>query len=605
MEGLTDKWQRIVNNLSYAFQPIVNIHTGVTYGFEALLRGWQDAGFVSIKEVFDSAYYECCLYQFDLALRAKAVALFLETGLKDSVRLFYNIDNRVLDLSEYSIENTIQLMNRAGLSHSTLYFEISEHHEFEDISRSQKIIEAYKEKHFRIAIDDYGSGYSGLQLLYHSDPDLIKIDRFFIGGIHSDAKKKLFVSNVVNLAHIMGIIVVAEGVETWEEYFICREMGCDFIQGYLVQRPTEDLSQLNVKYNEIESAASRDRRYPVSREDIIFRKVEYLDPITIDTDIMDILSLFRKNKNKTYFPVINTNIEPMGIIREKNLKHYVYSPFGISLLKNQAYRNDIYSFISKIPVVEIHTRLERIIEMFSLDKEAEAVIITENGRYRGVLDSKSLLEILSEQEIAEARDQNPLTKLPGNNVINGYVTDHIRNGLKQVLFVYFDFDDFKPYNDNYGFRNGDRIILLFADILKEFGNRKRVFIGHIGGDDFFMGVSLKEYTFHELMEFILRIVSRFQDDVKSFYNQEDRENGFISAKNRSGRMKKFPLMTVSASALAFGSKGGDLSLEEFGSELAALKNIAKKNKNKIAVRTAGMTGYREKEENIPLQFLKD
>ncbi|MFP4442282.1 MAG: EAL domain-containing protein [Spirochaetia bacterium] len=68
-------------------------------------------------------------------------------------------------------------------SHSTLYFEISEHHEFEDVSWSQEIIDAYKEKHFRIALDDYGSGYSGLQLLYHSDPDLIKIDRFFIEGI--------------------------------------------------------------------------------------------------------------------------------------------------------------------------------------------------------------------------------------------------------------------------------------------------------------------------------------------------------------------------------------------------------------------------------------
>jgi GGDEF domain-containing protein len=137
-------------------------------------------------------------------------------------------------------------------------------------------------------------------------------------------------------------------------------------------------------------------------------------------------------------------------------------------------------------------------------------------------------------------------------------------------------------------RNGDRIILLFTDLLKEYQNRKKVFIGHIGGDDFFLGLSLYDHSFSESMEIISEIVYRFQGDVKSFYNKIDRVQGYISAKSRSGRITKYPLLTVSASVLAFGEDGANLSLEEFGTKFADLKGVAKKKKKKIAVRSIGI-----------------
>ena len=99
-----------------------------------------------------------------------------------------------------------------GLPPSTVCFELSERHQFECFSSIKTTLTTYKQQGYRIAVDDFGTGFSGLQLLYHAEPDFIKIDRFFIAGIAADPKKRLFVFKVLSLAHTLGIAVIAEGV---------------------------------------------------------------------------------------------------------------------------------------------------------------------------------------------------------------------------------------------------------------------------------------------------------------------------------------------------------------------------------------------------------
>jgi MFS family permease len=104
------------------------------------------------------------------------------------------------------------------------------------------------------------SGVSGLKLLYFSEANIIKIDRFFISNIDQDSKKKLFCSSIIDMAHIMGMQVIAEGVETQKEFYTCKDIGADFIQGFLVQKPTKNINEILPIYNDISNLILEDKR---------------------------------------------------------------------------------------------------------------------------------------------------------------------------------------------------------------------------------------------------------------------------------------------------------------------------------------------------------
>ena len=581
-----EEWGKCVALVDYAFQPIINIHTGVCYGVEALLRGQDCAGFQSIESFFDTAYSDTCLFGVDLLLREKALRKFSTIDFHRQIKLFYNVDNRVLLMPDYSPGFTSELLEGFGLSQNSVCFEISERHELVFCRETTEAFNAYKQQAYKIAIDDFGTGFSGLRLLYHSEPDFIKIDRFFIAGIETDPKKRLFVSNVIKLAHVLGAQVIAEGVETEKEFYVCHDMGCDFVQGYLVQAPTRQVDDLVYRYEAIAAFNRKNRRRTSSDERLIYSKMEYLEPISYPEHTVHYLfDAFRKHKSATYLPVVNRNREPLGIVNEKELKEYVYSPYGKDLLKNQRLGMTVLNFITKTPVAEITTEVEKILEICTMNKTCEAIIVTENGRYIGYLSMLALLNVLNEKNLAVARDQNPLTKLPGNTIINSHIAGCLEEKGRGHLFVYFDFDNFKPFNDIYGFRRGDRAILLFSDILKEVSHMHQMFVGHIGGDDFFASVGIGEDEGEQYLAVVRRIVKKFREDAVNLYDDEAKKAGYVVAKNREGEPVKVPLLTVSAAVLIACEGAAPYGLEGIAREIAALKHRAKKTPEKVAIKT--------------------
>jgi diguanylate cyclase (GGDEF)-like protein len=196
----------------------------------------------------------------------------------------------------------------------------------------------------------------------------------------------------------------------------------------------------------------------------------------------------------------------------------------------------------------------------------------------GYLSAKTLLDIINEKNLLNARDQSPLTGLLGNRAINEYMsTSLLREGTWAL--VYFDLDNFKPYNDYYGFRNGDRVIKLLADIIKKCANRlgAEAFAGHIGGDDFFLGWKAEE-AFERAFSDIQYAVDKFALDAESFYSVQDREKGFIVAKDRHGVEQRFPLISVSAAMLFVHVKEHQIIDEEaIALCYAHLKKNAKKH----------------------------
>lgn len=297
---LTKEWREIIEKIDFAFQPIVNINSGTTFAFEALLRNQEMAGFSTIDSLFDAAYAQQILHDVDLGLRKKAIEKFAKAGLFRFAKLFYNLDNRIVSVHDYKPGKTYEILREFDLAPFQICFEISERHDLPQIELKQ-IIGYYKEQGYGIAVDDFGTGFSGLKLLYLSEPNFIKIDRFFISEISRDFKKRLFVANIVNIAHTLGISVIAEGVESEKEYSVCKEIGCNLVQGFFIQKPTTDMRALCFSYDHIGLLGLSDRRRNPS-QDLLKKSLEYIDPIKVYEEIADVLERFRKNKKTELFP---------------------------------------------------------------------------------------------------------------------------------------------------------------------------------------------------------------------------------------------------------------------------------------------------------------
>lgn len=577
-----DHWEQRISRLDYALQPIVNIHTGLSYGVEALLRNVADGGFETINEVFETAHGDGMLHFVDLKLREKAVEKFAGLGWSHQAKLFFNLDNRVLDSRQYRPGATLDILARFDLPQESLCFEISEKHELHDANEAVLALDAYRVQGFKIAVDDCGTGFSGLKLLYYTKPDFIKIDRFFIQDIARDPNKRVFVHSIVNIAHLMGSVVIAEGVETEQEYYSCRDIGCDLIQGYFVCPPQLEIDELHSRYDAIETLSVQDRRHHSSEDRrLIDMEIEYLDPVGSDCEVFEIFKRFsRKDDGIGFFPVINSNGEPLGVISEKSFKEYAYNPFGTDLLQNPAFGKQVNKFITRFPIADIHTPAEKILEIYSQNETIEGIIIVEHMRYKGFLSARALLKVLNEKNIALARDQNPLTRLPGNTLIHEYVSRALSSRDRRYCLIYFDFDNFKPYNDRYGFRSGDRVILRFAEMLKAWSEYHHRFAGHIGGDDFFMGA--EGVALDRIRTEVRGLADQFRTDVESFYDPETIERGYIRGKSRSGEIRKFPLLTVSSVILELPPNRARIySTEEISTLMARLKKQAKASPEKL------------------------
>ncbi|HOV13864.1 MAG TPA: GGDEF domain-containing protein, partial [Spirochaetota bacterium] len=231
--------------------------------------------------------------------------------------------------------------------------------------------------------------------------------------------------------------------------------------------------------------------------------------------------------------------------------------------------------------LDIKKPQDKILEIFVNNNESEGVIITENMQYSGFLNAKSLLNILNEKKITYARETNPLTKLPGNILINQYIIDAFENNNFYYYFIYFDFDNFKPFNDKFGFRQGDRAISLFADLLRKFYEPDN-FVGHIGGDDFFVGIKSEKGNITEIMAQINNLIEKFTDGVSSFYTKEEFVRGYYTSVDRSSVKKKFSLLSVSAAVLELKVNFLNIYQEDIPSKLADLKKEAKNSKDRTA-----------------------
>lgn len=218
-------------DLSFAFQPIVRASTRSIVSYEALARGPEGQGFAFVKEQIT----EDNLYHFDQTCRVRAIEI--ATRLKLDVALNINFTPNAVYRPELCIRTTLEAAEKFGFPLEKIHFEVTESEEVHEKSHLVGIIDAYKKLGFTTAIDDFGAGFSGLNLLAEFQPDYIKIDRALIDFVDQKPVKQAIIEGVLLTCHKLGIDVLAEGVERQEEYEWLRDNGVDLFQGYYFAYP--------------------------------------------------------------------------------------------------------------------------------------------------------------------------------------------------------------------------------------------------------------------------------------------------------------------------------------------------------------------------------
>ena len=218
---------------SMAFQPIVHGAHGGVFAYEALARGPQGESAHTVFELAGPSNFSA----LDEACRVTAIELSAKLGLvSNGGFLSVNFSPLCYERSEEFLEATIEAAARVGLPLNRIIVEITEN---ESISQDQLdgIIEGHRRYGFLTAIDDFGAGFNGLELLSRFQPDLVKIDMNLTRGIHLNPRTQKIVKRIVELCHELGVIVIAEGVENDEEFRQLQDAGITLFQGYHFCRP--------------------------------------------------------------------------------------------------------------------------------------------------------------------------------------------------------------------------------------------------------------------------------------------------------------------------------------------------------------------------------
>jgi EAL domain-containing protein (putative c-di-GMP-specific phosphodiesterase class I) len=218
-------------SFTFAFQPIVDIKVREVFSYEALIRGLgNEPAYQILNQVSPERFHA-----FDQ--RARAAATVLATRLQIGCHLNLNFVPQSLHTSAASILSTLEAARRSHLSIERIVLEVTEGEAIVDQARFAEFINEYRGLGLKVAIDDFGAGYSGLNLLANFQPDQIKLDMALVRGIERHGPRQAIVRAICQACYELGIDVIAEGVETVEEYRWLANTGVRLYQGYLFAKP--------------------------------------------------------------------------------------------------------------------------------------------------------------------------------------------------------------------------------------------------------------------------------------------------------------------------------------------------------------------------------
>jgi diguanylate cyclase (GGDEF)-like protein len=451
----------------------------------------------------------------------------------------------------------------------------------------REVLQHLRGRGFQIAIDDLGEGFANLRMWSEVRPEFVKIDKHFANGIADDRMKYHFVRAMQDLAESCAATLIAEGIERVEDFDCVRSMGIACAQGYYIARPSPAAASTVSSAVQVLLREPALSVPPLRTQGAMTRTAAELArqvaPVPADATNDHVLARFEGDPALDVVPVVCAG-QALGLINRESM----IDRFARSFRKELYGRHCCQQFMDPSPLVaDEKATLQELAMMLAQAPRHhlfDGFVVTREGRYLGVGSSRDLMAAITEMQISAARYANPLTQLPGNVPINEQIDRHLVSSNPFVA-VYVDIDSFKPFNDTFGYRRGDDVILMLAKLLRDHVDDGRDYVGHIGGDDFFIVFQSQDWE-----QRCLDILHDFSQAIASMIGTEGYPMSGYMGENRRGDLvlQQLPTLSIGAVKVAAG---------EFEShrEVAAAASDARKQAKKEAKRSPGQA-------NNPGQF---
>ncbi|MDH0184522.1 EAL and GGDEF domain-containing protein [Stutzerimonas stutzeri] len=549
-------------DITTLFQPIVSLSERRILGYEALSRGPSNSPLHSPINLLATARQAGRLNELEMACRRSACRRYSQGALRG--KLFLNASPETLLEAAHKPGRTLELLNAYGIPAEQVVIELTEQTPTDDFELLDKALHHYRAMGFGIALDDLGAGYSSLRMWSELRPDYVKIDRYFIDGIHQDAVKREFVESILKIARASRAQVIAEGIELAEELTVLSEMGVDLVQGYLLGRPQE-LPALDI--DEVLPSAEAQQNGLNEETGDLSALLVCQPAMSAERPVAEMLEAFRLQASLNSIAVLDTDERPVGIVHRNLISGALLKPFATDLLARKPISRLMSGDFLAVELGQSLQQVSRLLTSRARQRIEEDFVITLAGRYHGLGRVIDVLRLITEMKIQQARHANPLTLLPGNVPIQQCLTRLLQQ-KREALICYVDIDNFKPFNDLYGYAKGDEVLLCLAHCLNESVDPSCDFVGHIGGDDFLLVLTSTDWERR-----IEQLLQEFHRRCRLFYRSEHLAAGCFIASSREGHEQRYPLLALSIGAVRLRAQNIE-QLDAGG--LAALASDAKR-----------------------------
>ena len=564
------------NEFFLCYQPKMDINGTDIHGMEALVR-WQRPGqgiippdkFIPVAEE-NGLIIRLGTWVLKEACRQNRA--WQDAGLP-KLKVAVNLSARQLRDNAF-VPLVIQILEETGLEPQYLELELTESALMGDASDTVCKLLSLKELGISISVDDFGTGYSSLSYLKHLPIDTIKVDRSFVRDIVNDADDAAIVDAIVAMAHSLKLNVIAEGVETREQLDFLKQRKCQQAQGYYFARPldsgqfeafiaqgmsngdmtisTPDVASDAVSLEALTCMAASPQVDSDNSPQAAVVTTEFIGDISIPVsaanpgdNLAAVLKRFQSEPTLLVLPVVDDGCVVGIINRSTFLEEHIIGMNGFGFHINHSRKmRDLMSAVKLELEANVSIRdAAQAIQSHEMDVRVDNICVTRGGIYHGVVDVNRFISAITDINLTLAKGANPLTGLPGNESIQREIDARLQSG-EGFDIAYIDIDNFKPYNDYYGFQRGDVVIKAIGEIIagvaRSSGAEFSCFCGHIGGDDFIIitGAHHAEYL-------SAQVIKEVEGYLPVFHGEEDFSAGCYSAVNRKGEQEVFGLLSIS------------------------------------------------------------
>lgn len=555
------------------FQPIVSLADASIHAHEALIRGPKGTVMHTPDALLRAASLECLGFEFEYACVVAALRRWGQMEVPG--RLFVNMSAAVLTQLVHS-SGQGDLLNQIrsfGVQSRMLVLEITEHERVDDMDELAEVVAKVRTAGISLALDDFGDGRSSLRLWSQLKPEVVKIDKYFTRNISQHGDKLKTIQALLQIADIFGTSLVAEGIETPEDLRVLRDLGVAYGQGYFLGHP----NTAPLRYVGVDA-----KRVLAERQIVVFPEMGRAAPsgqlrnvplvqaptVTAETTNDELAICFAKWPELHAIALLEQE-QPVALINRAQFmneysKLYYREVWGRKPCTVHA------NFRPRL--IEREHSVDQLIGILTSEDQrylADGFIVTDNGRYVGLGTGEQLVRSVTETRIEAARHANPLTFLPGNIPISQHL-DRLIQKKARFVACYADLNNFKPFNDYYGYWRGDEMIRLMARLAMTKCDSQCDFLGHVGGDDFILLFQSLDWRARSE-----QLVQEFNTQALELFDTVARNAGGIEAEDRHGVPRFFPCTTLSIGAVVI--DGSRFSRAEDVANLAALaKHDAKR-----------------------------